>query len=57
MVTDEKAVKQDSLPFPPAPSGSIAGRTMQESVYSPRLQPRRLPPDANILIVLIGFQC
>jgi arylsulfatase len=27
---------------------------MQESVYDPRLAPRRLPPDApNILIVLI----
>jgi arylsulfatase A-like enzyme len=54
IATDEKAVKQDSLPFPPAPSGSIAGRTMQESVYSPRPKPRRLPADApNILIVLI----
>ena len=54
MPTDEKAVKQDSLPFPPAPSGSIAGRTMQESVYSPHPVPRRLPADApNILIVLI----
>jgi arylsulfatase len=42
------------LPFPPTPSGSIAGRTMQESVYSPHPAPRRLPPDApNILIVLI----
>jgi arylsulfatase A-like enzyme len=54
MSADEKAVRQDSLPFPPAPSGSIAGRTMQESVYSPRPAPRRLPADApNILIVLI----
>jgi arylsulfatase A-like enzyme len=52
--SDDKVRKQDSLPFPPAPSGSIAGRTMQESVYSPRPQPRRLPADApNILIVLI----
>jgi arylsulfatase A-like enzyme len=54
MGTDDKAIKQDSLPFPPTPSGSIAGRTMQESVYSPRPAPRRLPADApNILIVLI----
>jgi arylsulfatase A-like enzyme len=54
MSKDDKVCKQDSLPFPPAPSGSIAGRTMQESVYSPRPQPRRLPADApNILIVLI----
>ncbi|MDZ5662281.1 arylsulfatase [Nocardioides sp. S-58] len=45
---------QDVLPFPPTPSASIAGRTMQESVYESRVQPRRLPEGApNILIVLI----
>jgi arylsulfatase len=45
---------QDVLPFPPTPSASIAGTTMQESVYNRRVQPRRLPADApNILIVLI----
>jgi arylsulfatase A-like enzyme len=45
---------QDVLPFPPVPSASFAGRTMQESVYEKRVQPRRLPKDApNILIVLI----
>ena len=45
---------QDSLPFPPTPSASLAGRTMQESIYESRVQPRRLPEDApNILIVLI----
>lgn len=44
----------DTLPFPPTPSGSVAGRTMQESVYSPREKPRRLHDDApNVLIVLI----
>ncbi len=49
-----KTVKQDSLPFPRKPSGSIAGRTMQESVYSPSAEERHLPEDApNILIVLI----
>ena len=55
MSADEKITcKQDSLPFPPTPSASIAGRTMQESVYKRRVEPRRLPPDApNILIVLI----
>jgi arylsulfatase A-like enzyme len=43
-----------SLPFPPSTSGSIAGRTMQESVYDPHPAPRRLPDDApNILLVLI----
>jgi arylsulfatase A-like enzyme len=45
---------QEVLPFPPTPSASIAGRTMQESVYHRRVLPRRLPADApNILIVLI----
>ena len=45
---------QDNLPFPPTPSASVAGRTMQESVYKQRVEPRRLPKDApNILIVLI----
>ena len=49
-----KLEKQESLPFPPTPSTSIAGRTMQESVYKQRVTPRRLPADApNILIVLI----
>ncbi len=45
---------QDVLPFPRTPSASIAGRTMQESVYRERVQPRHLPDDApNILIILI----
>ena len=45
---------QEVLPFPPTPSASIAGRTLQESVYGQRVQPRRLPEDApNILVVLI----
>ena len=42
------------LPFPPAPSGSVAGRTLAESTYAPREVPKRLPDDApNIVIVLI----
>jgi arylsulfatase A-like enzyme len=54
MSADDKLSKQDSLPFPPTPSASTAGRTMQESVYKRRVEPRRLPADApNILIVLI----
>jgi arylsulfatase A-like enzyme len=45
---------QEVLPFFPTPSASVAGRTMQESTYAQRVQPRRLPPDApNILIILI----
>jgi arylsulfatase A-like enzyme len=44
----------ETLPFAPTPSASIAGRTLQESTYSPRVIPRRLPDDApNIVIVLI----
>ncbi len=43
-----------TLPFPPRRSGSIAGRTMQESTYSPRPPERHLPADApNVLIILI----
>jgi arylsulfatase A-like enzyme len=46
--------RQDVLPFPPTPSASIAGRTVQDSVYRPRAQTRRLTDDApNILVVLI----
>ena len=45
---------QDILPFPPTPSASVAGRTMQESSYGQRVTPRRLPEGApNILLVLI----
>jgi arylsulfatase len=45
---------QEILPFPPKPSGSITGRTMPESIYSPLPAVNRLPEDApNILIVLI----
>ncbi len=48
------AATQEVLPFPPKPSGSTAGRTMQESVYSPLPPVNHLPKDApNILIVLI----
>jgi len=48
------AAKQESLPFPAPPSGSVAGRTIQESVYSPKPAEKHIPDDApNILIVLI----
>ena len=43
-----------TLPFPPTPSGSIAGRTLQESTYEPRVIPPRLHEDSpNIVVVLI----
>lgn len=45
---------QDSLPFPPKPSGSKAARTMQESTYKPNPPVRRLPASApNILIIML----
>ncbi len=45
---------QEVLPFPPKQSGSTAGRTMQESIYSPLPPVSHLPKHApNILIVLI----
>jgi arylsulfatase A-like enzyme len=48
------ALAQEVLPFPPKPSGSIAGPTMQDSTYSPLPAESHLPPEApNILIVLI----
>ena len=44
----------ESLPVRPAPSGSIAGPTIQESTYNPKPPPKLLPDDApNILIILI----
>ncbi len=48
------AYAQEVLPFPPKPSGSIAGRTIQESVYSPLPAVSRLPKGApNIIIFLV----
>ena len=45
---------QDILPFPPAPSASQAGVTIESSTYQKRVEPRRLPADApNILIILM----
>src|SRR5690606_20905178 len=47
-------VAQEVLPFPPTPSASTAGLTMQDSVHKKRVAPRRLDADApNILIILI----
>lgn len=46
--------RQDVLPFPPTPSASTAGRTMQESTYERRVEQPRLPQDSpNILVVLV----
>ena len=49
-----KLPAQESLPFPPTPSASVAGRTMQESTYEQRVTPSRLADGSpNILVVLI----
>lgn len=48
------AIAQESLPFPPQPSGSKAGPTIAESTYSPSPAPSRLPADApNIIIIML----
>ncbi|WP_083241450.1 arylsulfatase [Methyloceanibacter stevinii] len=45
---------QESLPFPPRPSGSTAGPTIAESTYSPLPPESHLPEDApNIIIIML----
>ena len=48
-----------ALPFPTAPSASVAGYTLAESTHQRRVEPRHLPDDApNIVVVLlddVGF--
>jgi arylsulfatase len=47
-------VAQEILPFPPVPSGSQAGVTIESSTYKKRVEPRRLAEGApNILVILI----
>lgn len=46
--------RQDVLPFPPTPSASVAGRTIQDSTYERRVEPKRLAEGSpNVLVVLI----
>ena len=48
------AEAQEILPFPPTPSGSVAGLTIRDSVYKKRVEPKRLADGApNILIILM----
>jgi arylsulfatase A-like enzyme len=48
------AASQEVLPFPPTPSASTAGLTMQDSTYKKRVEPKRLADGApNILIILM----
>lgn len=45
---------QESLPFPPTPSGSKAGPTIAQSAYSPKKAVSRLPANApNVLIIML----
>ena len=54
MPEHDPVVDGSTLPFPKPKSGSVAGRTMQESIYDPAPPPQRLPAGApNILIILI----
>ena len=47
-------IAQDILPFPLAPSASIAKDTMEESTHIRRIEQQKLPADApNILIILL----
>ena len=58
---DKPAAPADGsiLPFPPVPSASVAGPTLQESKHQRRQEPNHLPAGApNVLIVLlddVGF--
>ena len=45
---------QEVLPFPPTPSASTPGLTMQDSIYKKREEPKRLAEGApNVLVILI----
>jgi len=47
-------VAQEVLPFPPTPSASKAGLTIETSTYKKRVEPKRLEQGApNILIILM----
>ena len=54
LVIASNAVAQEILPFPPAPSGSTPGLTIQDSVYKKRVAPKHLAEGApNILVILM----
>ena len=54
LVLAATASAQDVLPFPRAPSASVAGLTIQDSTYKKRVEPKRLADGApNILIILM----
>ncbi len=48
------ALAQESLPFPPKPSGSTAGLTIADSTYSPLPPQSHLPANApNIVVIML----
>ncbi len=48
------AIAQESLPFPPKPSGSKAGPTIAQSTYSPLPPQSHLPANApNIVVIML----
>lgn len=48
------SLAQEVLPFPPVPSASVAGRTLEESIHQKREVPKHLPEDApNIVIIML----
>ena len=50
----QSAAAQEILPFPPTPSASTPGLTMEDSIYHKRVAIPRLQPGApNILIILM----
>ena len=44
-----------TLPFPPTPSASVAGRTLQESTYAQRVTPSRLHAKMSPLEIKSNF--
>ena len=54
LLFSQMAGAQEILPFPPTPSASTAGLTIQDSTYKKRVEPKRLADGApNILIILM----
>ena len=48
------ATAQESVPFPATPSGSKAGPTIAESIYSPAKPTRHLPAGVpNVVIIML----
>lgn len=54
MIIPVITVAQESLPFPPQPSGSTAGPTIAQSTYSPNQPQSHLPDNApNVLLIML----